>query len=194
MLQQHTQESIVMIIEFIKRIKFWSSVDRIGPDIPWTHWRLHYPALMRSLCRKKFKKFGPGSEFRPGSYAVNCSEISLGANVIIRPGTIMMGVKGGSGHIIIEDNVMLGSGVHIYVSNHRFEDPDKDLIEQGHYPPRPVIIRRGAWLGANVILLPGVNVGERSVVSAGSVVLRDVPARSIVAGNPARIVEYLDAR
>ena len=56
---------------------------------------------------------------------------------------------------------------------------------------RPVTIGRGAWLGARVIVLKGVNIGEGAVIGAGSVVTRDVPAWSVVGGNPARVIRTL---
>ena len=56
----------------------------------------------------------------------------------------------------------------------------------------PVIIGKGAWVGARSIILPGVRIGEGSVVTAGSVVSRDVPSHTVVAGNPARPVSKLD--
>jgi acetyltransferase-like isoleucine patch superfamily enzyme len=52
----------------------------------------------------------------------------------------------------------------------------------------PIILEDGAWIGAGAIILPGVTVGTRAVVGAGSVVVKDVPAGSIVAGNPARVL------
>lgn len=67
---------------------------------------------MRELCIKKFKPFGEGSESRPGAYAVNCSQISIGANVVIRPGTMLFADnRPGGAKIIIEDKVSIGSGV-----------------------------------------------------------------------------------
>jgi acetyltransferase-like isoleucine patch superfamily enzyme len=58
-------------------------------------------------------------------------------------------------------------------------------------PPQPVHIKRGAWIGSNAIILPGVTIGEGAIVAAGSVVNREVPDLSIVAGNPARVVSKL---
>ena len=62
------------------------------------------------------------------------------------------------------------------------------MIEQGDGPSRPPIIEDDVWLGANVTVLPGRRIGTGSIVAAGSVVTRDVPAFAVVAGNPAKIV------
>lgn len=182
-----------MIAELASRLKFWRNADRIGPDVPLTHWRLYFPAAMRRLAEAKFQHFGDGAEFRPGAYAVACSRISLGRRVVIRPGCMLFADPraDADGFIVIEDDVMLGSGVHVYVANHRFDDTDIPIIDQGHHQPAPVTIRRGAWIGAGCILLPGVTIGENSVVGAGSVVTRDVPARTLCAGNPARLIKQL---
>jgi acetyltransferase-like isoleucine patch superfamily enzyme len=59
--------------------------------------------------------------------------------------------------------------------------------------PAPVVLGRNVWLGANVTVLPGVTIGDDAVVGAGSVVTRNVPARTVVVGTPARVVRSLDA-
>ena len=181
------------ISEIIKRIRFWRSADRIGPDIPWTHWRLHFRSSMENLCHKKFKHFGNGAEFRPGGYAVACSKISLGDRVVIRPGTMLFADPRDEGcEILIEQDVMLGSGVHIYVANHRFDDPSTPVIDQGHAESNTVILRKGCWVGANVIILPGVEIGENSVVGAGSVVTKSISSKVLAVGNPAKVIRQLD--
>lgn len=78
---------------------------------------------MRHLCEKKFKRFGENSEFRPGAYAEACSKIEIEKNVVIRPNTFLFAdpTEGGGG-IVIEDNVLIGSGVHFYTNNHEFKD------------------------------------------------------------------------
>ncbi|MNY53082.1 Maltose O-acetyltransferase [compost metagenome] len=93
--------------------------------------------------------------------------------------------------ITIEDNVMMGSGVQIYVSNHRFDTMNIPLIDQGHYLTKPVILRNGCWIGANVIILPGVEIGENTVVGAGSIVTKSFPAGVVIAGNPACFLKYI---
>jgi acetyltransferase-like isoleucine patch superfamily enzyme len=178
--------------EVWSRIGFWKSADRIGPDIPYTHWRLHFKSSMLRLCKSKFKYFDDSAEFRPGAYAVGCSKISLGQRVIIRPGNMLFADprEGGAG-ITIEDDVMLGSGVHIYVHNHRFDDTNTPIIDQGFYSSAPVVLKKGCWVGANAIILPGVTVGENAVVGAGSVVTKSVPNRVVSAGNPAKIIRNI---
>lgn len=180
-----------MIRDFFNKIKFDINTDRLGPDCPFTHWQLYYKKTMQMLCKKKFKRFPDSAEFRAGAYAISCSKISLGENVIIRPNTMIFADpredEGGS--VIINNNAMLGSGVHIYVNNHRYNLPNKNIIDQGHTAPKTVILKEGCWLGANVVVLPGVTIGKNSVVGAGSIVTKDVPDRTVVAGNPAKIIK-----
>ena len=184
----------MLISELFGLLRFWRDADRLGPDIPSTHWRLHVKSLMRRLCREKFKHFGEGAEFRAGAYAICCSKISLGKRVVVRPGCMLFADPRPDGAgIVIEDDVMMGSSVHIYVANHRFGDLQVPIIEQGHYPSRPVRLERGCWLGARSIVLPGVEIGRNAVVAAGSVVTRDVPAGAVVAGAPARPVKRVGA-
>lgn len=172
--------------EIRSRIKFWRAADRLGPDVPWTHWRLHFKSTMLTLCKSKFKHFSDSAEFRPGAYSICCSKISLGSRVIIRPGTMLFADPRDDGaEIIIEDDVMLGSGVHIYVHNHRFEDPNIPIIDQGHLISSPVVLKKGCWIGAKAIILPGVTVGENSVIGAGSVVTKSIPSGVVAVGNPA---------
>ena len=97
---------------------------------------------------------------------------------------------GGAG-IAIEDDVLIGSGVHFYCSNHRYDNPDVPIIDQGHYESKQIVLRRGCWIGANAVVLPGVTVGRNAVVGAGSILTEDVPDRVVVAGNPARIIKSL---
>lgn len=178
--------------EISTRIRFWKTADRLGPDLPWTHWRLHFKSSMLTLCKNKFKYFAESAEFRPGAYAICCSKISLGRRVIIRPGTLLHAdAREGGAEITIEDDAMLGPGVQIYVSNHRFDDPDTPIIDQGHYQSMPVFLKKGCWVGANAVILPGVTIGENSVVGAGSVVTKSIPDRVLAVGNPAKVVRKI---
>ena len=155
--------------------------------MPLTHWMLYSKRLGTWLAKMKLKHFGEGSEIRPHAYLIECAHISIGDRVVVRPGCKFFAVPhpSGMGDITIEDNVLIGSDVHIYVSNHEFTDPDKDIYFQGHRTPAPVCIERGAWIGAKAVILAGVCIGKNAVVGAGSVVTKNVPARTVVAGCPA---------
>ncbi|WP_295020690.1 DapH/DapD/GlmU-related protein [Sulfurimonas sp.] len=87
---------------------------------------------------------------------------------------------------------MLGSGVHIYVSNHKFDDTSISILKQGHSAPKSVTLKYGCWIGANTIILPGVTIGQNSVVGAGSVVTKSIPENAVYAGNPAKIIKQLN--
>lgn len=180
-------------IKLYNKVNYWTTVDRIGPDIPLTHWNLYFTSRMYKLCSKKFYRFDRSSSIRPGSYIVGCSQISIGKNVVIRPGCMFHGESESlEVSIIIEDDVLIGSGVHIYVENHSFEDKKIPIINQGHSNGKNVTIKRGSWIGANSILLPGVTIGENSVVGAGSIVTKSVHPFHVVAGAPAKTIKIID--
>ncbi|CEK10229.1 acyltransferase [Legionella hackeliae] len=183
-----------MLVDFFKKIRFWLTADRIGPDIPINHWMLHFNGTMKRLGIKKFKYFHPTASFRAGAYAVCCSKISIGAHVTIRPGTMLFADprEGGAG-IHIEEHALIGSGVHMYVNNHRFSDTTRVIAEQGWEPSKPIILKKGCWIGANAILLPGVTIGQNSVVGAGSIVTKDVPDFCVAVGAPAKIIKRLSS-
>jgi len=182
-----------MSLGILERIRFWKGADRIGPDIPYTHWRLYFKSTMLELCKKKFKYFDDTSEFRPGAYAIGCSKISIGKRCVIRPGSMLFAdVPEDEAGIIIEDDVLIGSGLHIYIRNHKFDNPRIPVIDQGHEESESVVLRKGCWIGANCIILPGVIIGENAVVGAGSVVTTKIPERVVAAGNPAKILRKVE--
>ena len=90
------------------------------------------------------------------------------------------------GGITIEDNVLIGPKANLITENHPLNPSDrKSLI------CKPILIRRNAWIGAAATILPGVTIGENSVVAAGAVVNADVPPNTIVGGVPAKFIKSI---
>jgi len=94
------------------------------------------------------------------------------------------------GPVTIGSHVNLAQGITITALNHNFGDKSQRIDDQG-VSTDPVIVGDDIWIGANAVILPGVNIGHHSVVAAGAVVTKDVPPHSLVAGVPAKIIKSL---
>lgn len=110
--------------------------------------------------------------------------IDIGDHVLISPGTHIVS----SEQITIGSNTMMASGC--YISDSDWHDTyDRTAELEKH---RPIHIGENVWLGVRVIIGKGVSIGENSIIGAGAVVMTDIPANCIAAGNPARVVRELD--
>lgn len=109
--------------------------------------------------------------------------IKLGKNVFINHACTFLDLGG----ITIEDDVQIGPKVNLITENHPI-----DLAKRKHLDLRSILIKRNAWIGAGATILPGVTVGENSIVAAGAVVNKDVPDNSIVGGIPARFIKAIE--
>lgn len=96
--------------------------------------------------------------------------------------------------VTLGTDVVMGPDVVIMTSAHAFEALDRPVNQQGALPIRPVVVGHDVWIGTRVIILPGVTIGDQAVIGAGAVVTKDVPARAVVAGNPARVIRYRGER
>ena len=94
------------------------------------------------------------------------------------------------GPVEIGDHVNLAQGITVTALNHNFADSNKRIDEQG-VSTTLVVIGNDVWIGANAVILPGVTIGDHSVVAAGAVVTKDVPPHSLVAGVPAKIIKKI---
>ena len=94
------------------------------------------------------------------------------------------------GPVTIGHHVNLAQGITVTALNHNFSDTGKRIDEQG-ITTAPVVIEDDIWIGANAVILPGVKIGNHSVVAAGAVVTKDVPPHTLVAGVPAKVIKQL---
>ncbi len=88
----------------------------------------------------------------------------------------------------IGNNVFLGPNVNIYTATHPL---DAESRNQGLEYAYPVTIGDNVWVGGNVVINPGISIGKNSVIGSGSVVTKDIPDHVLAAGNPCRIIKYL---
>ena len=95
------------------------------------------------------------------------------------------------GPVTIGNHVNLAQGITVTALNHNFEDSEKRIDEQG-VSTTPVTIGDNVWIGGGAIIMPGVKIGDNAIVGAGSIVNKDVPNNAIVAGNPARIINWVN--
>lgn len=135
------------------------------------------------LMHRIFPTMGEGSIVNTPLTAVRPHMVGIGKNVVVMPGCLMMSAGG----ITIEDGAMIAANVQLISNNH-------DLYERQIITCKPVHIGKNAWIGAGATILPGVTVGDNAVVGAASVVTKNVPANTIVAGNPAKCIKRIPSR
>jgi acetyltransferase-like isoleucine patch superfamily enzyme len=132
--------------------------------------------------------------------------LSLGKNTLIESlcvvctwhGDVILkeGASIGIGSIVIGP-VLIGEGSacsqNCFISgqSHHYEDISKNFLRQG-IQTNQVVIGKNVWIGANSVILPGVKIGDNSVIGAGSTIVKDVPANCVVAGNPVKIIKQYD--
>jgi maltose O-acetyltransferase len=168
---------------------FWEWRDRIGrfnlvfslirnaPGVFGMTLRSRYASRFFAACGQNLK-IHEGVRFR-GVHRIKAGDdVEIGVENFLQA----------SGGLILGNDVMLGPGVKIWTINHRFQDTTRPIREQG-YDYEEVIIGHGVWIGANVFIMPGVQIPDGCVISANSVVAKKkYPPYSIIAGYPARVL------
>ena len=144
----------------------------------------HEPARVRELLSELFgEAVDETVTVLPPFHTEFGRNTHLGRNIFLNIGCTFQD----QGGVTIGDGCLIGHHVTIVTQNHEL-DPDR----RGDLIPSPVTIGEGVWIGSNATILPGVTIGDHAVVGAASVVTKDVPARAIVAGSPARVVRSID--
>lgn len=140
--------------------------------------------IRSAIVPRYFAQAGVGILILPGVRYVGAHNIKLGNHVFLGVDNFLQASAG----LEIGDDTMLGPGVKIWTVNHKFDEPDVPIRSQG-YDQKPVTIGKNVWIGANSFIMPGVELADGCVVSAGSVVsAKKYPPYSIIAGNPARVM------
>ena len=137
-----------------------------------------------TLFRELLEAFGESSFIQPPFRCDYGSYIHVGERVFVNFNCTILDC----GRVTIGDGVQIASGVQLLAADHPREP---ELRAAGLELGRPVAIEDNVWIGAGAIVCPGVTVGRDSIVGAGSVVTRDVPAGVMAAGNPCRVIREL---
>ena len=167
--------------EVIERMRYYSrEAQKITMEI---NTKYHEPEEIAELFSRLIgKPVGEGFGLFPPFYTDFGKNITIGRNVFINADCKFQD----QGGIVIEEGALIGHGVVLATLDH---DLDPEKRQQLH--PAPIHIGKRVWIGANATVTKGVTIGDNSVVAAGAVVNRDVPANTIVGGVPAKVIRSL---
>ena len=141
-------------------------------------------AERHALLTELFERLGEGTVVKPTlrcDYGLN---VAIGSRTFINYDCLLLDCN----RITIGDEVQIAPGVHIYTATHPIE---AEARRSGIEYALPVVIGDGVWLGGRAVVCPGVTIGANTVVGAGSVVTRDLPANVVAVGNPCRVIRQL---
>jgi|SRR5690625_3364466 len=140
--------------------------------------------LRRKMLEQWLGGIGEGSEIRPPFYVDFGSRITIGAGCFLNFNVVALDVA----PITLGDGVLIGPNVQLLTPTHPL-DPQRR--REGWEGGEPITIEDNVWLGGGAIICPGVTIGENSIIGAGAVVTKDIPANVVAVGNPARVVKQL---
>lgn len=175
-------------MEFIKRIRrsfFRRLYSGVGKHLP-SSVNSKMAEKIRYWMVKHFVEYcGINVNIEKG--AGFCPELHIGDNSGIGQDCKL------SGRIVIGKDVMMGPNCIMRTYSHAHNRIDIPMNQQGFEAERVMYIGDDVWIGTNVIILPGVNVGSHCIIGAGAIVTKDVPDYAIVGGNPAKIIRMRNA-
>jgi maltose O-acetyltransferase len=151
---------------------------------------MHFPthlgvALRARLMRHFLKSLGQNCTLRSGLRLTNPEKVSIGSNCNFGQDVFITG----GGGVTIGNWVGMGPDAKVWSVNHRYDDPDRPWLLQGH-DNKPVVIHDDVWIGASAFVMPGVTIGKGAIISACAVVNKSVPEYAIVVGNPGRVAGW----
>ena len=139
---------------------------------------------IRRVIGELFGRSDATAFVNPPFYCDYGSHIEVGKNFFMNYNCCILDVA----KVVIGDNLQCGPNVAIYTAGHPLHPQARDsALEYGI----GVTIGNSVWIGGNTVILPGVHIGDCAVIGAGSVVTKDVPAWTVAAGNPARVIRKI---
>lgn len=138
----------------------------------------------KEMINQFFCKTGEEFSIQSPFYCDFGFNISIGENFFSNYNLVILDVA----PVTIGDNVLFGPNVSLYTAGHPIHPISRN---SGYEYGIPITIGDNVWLGGNVVVTPGVTIGENSVVAAGSVVVKDIPANVVVAGNPCKVIREI---
>lgn len=172
---RRTPESAAMVASVKRAMAMTSILNRLTYD-DTAEIRAMFSDLIGAHIDESFSLIPP-------FYTTGGENIRIGRNVFINQNCTFYDLGG----IDIGDDVMIGPNVSLITSSHPIEPSRR----RDGVIAKPIVIGKNVWIAAGVTIIGGVTVGENAVVAAGSVVTRDVPADTLVAGNPARVMRSI---
>ncbi len=170
--------------------------------LPWNRARIHWELMRRGAFARwpihgnvlealtdGRLEIGHDTLLEPGVWitAPGRARVRIGAGTFLNLGVMVAALE----LVEIGDHCMFANGCFVSDADHRFDDLQRPITWQGFTTKGPTRIGDNVWCGANVVVTGGVTVGERCVIGANSVVTRDLPAYSIAAGAPARVIRSI---
>jgi len=171
-------------------------------SLPWNRLRIHREFMRRaafvrwpvhgnvlSALREGRLEVGANTLLEPNVWltAPGQARIRIGSGTFLNQGVMVAAYE----LVEIGDHCMLANGCFVSDAAHRFDDPHVPVPWQGFTSKGPTRVGNNVWCGANVVITSGVTVGQRCVIGANSVVTEDVPAFSVAAGAPARVLRQI---
>lgn len=162
---------------FMDRERAHEICERLNASISWN-------ARRQTLVRELFGECGEWVGVQPPFFCDYGYNIKVGSGVFMNFNCVILD----SAEVRIGDNVLLGPGVHIYAASHPLDHAER---ASGLIKAKAIEIGADVWIGGNTVICPGVKIGERSVIGAGSVVTHDIPPDVLAVGSPCRVIRRL---